>query len=431
MKAIIYNFIKEQASIIYKLINSNRIEIVEWFCYPPHGTVSIGDFADVRFNLEGTAGAGEEIYEELFDAYPVFLDMQQRRYPHYENSLFDLHSEYNVQFSARYSFLRSVECDVVIFGNVPHGGHDHLLYRLAKKLEIPTLILFQIPVSPRYFLLTDTESFSERFFIKPQKSDTINTLPQLETPIYMREPTSQKKTPVTRSVKSFIKQIIDPEFYKKKAKEKAYQHALINAISTIPTDKEIIYFPLHLQPEMATAALGGIYVDQVLAIERLSRRIPENVVIVIKENPKQTSYQRPVLFFERLKRLDNVCIVPSFLNTFDLISRSIAVATVTGTVAWEAINMGKPAIVFGNAWYAQLPGVIIYDEGFDYQELKAIEIPEEDLLAAYNRLIAASWPGVVQSAYFGLQPDVEVEDNNVSVAESIAYALDVVAENKI
>lgn len=86
IRTIIYNFIKEQAGIIENLVQDGNIEVAEWFCYPPFGTVNITAFADVAYGLEDSYGLGAEIYDEVCKYLPVFLDMHQRRFPYFQNT---------------------------------------------------------------------------------------------------------------------------------------------------------------------------------------------------------------------------------------------------------------------------------------------------------------------------------------------------------
>ena len=57
--------------------------------------------------------------------------------------------------------------------------------------------------------------------------------------------------------------------------------------------------------------------------------------------------------FHRLKRIPSVEIVPSSANTHTLSKNAQFVASVTGTVGWEAIRQDA-AMVFGAAWYSIL-----------------------------------------------------------------------------
>ena len=56
-------------------------------------------------------------------------------------------------------------------------------------------------------------------------------------------------------------------------------------------------------------------------------------------------------FYDDLAKCPRVKLIPTEVNTFDLIKHSKAISTVTGTVGWEAIVRQKPVIAFGLSWY--------------------------------------------------------------------------------
>ena len=187
------------------------------------------------------------------------------------------------------------------------------------------------------------------------------------------------------------------------------------------------YFPLHLQPEMTTSSLGGMYVDQMLAIERLARKMPSGSRVVVKENPKQNEYQRPESFYMRLAAIPNVVLAPTETSTFDLIRGSLFVATVTGTAGWEAVNLGKPALVFGKAWYERLPGVFKYKPDIELEKVIGFNLDRGALETMYRELMSLSWPGIISSPYFALTPGLDIRENNRRVTEAIRTAIGFIA----
>lgn len=127
---------------------------------------------------------------------------------------------------------------------------------------------------------------------------------------------------------------------------------------------EYIYVPLHYQPERTTSPDGDIYVNQLLMIKLLSSSIPENWIIYVKEHKSQYVRKlhghqgRTMDDYDDLLALKNVKLIRTDCSPFELIDNSKAVATITGTAGWEAVIRGKPALVFGYAWYLPSEGVI-------------------------------------------------------------------------
>jgi capsule polysaccharide export protein KpsC/LpsZ len=172
---------------------------------------------------------------------------------------------------------------------------------------------------------------------------------------------------------------------------------------------------------LTTSAVGGIYADQLLALEALSARMPEGHLIYVKENPKQTEKQRGSLFYKRLRALRNVRVVPLRESSVELIRGSLAVATITGTAGWEALFHGKPVLVFGSAWYREFPGVTTFTDDLDVSRFLRTEVPDEAQIVSFlEQALTTAGRGIVDLAYAQLVPDYSDEQNARDVASSLA-----------
>jgi hypothetical protein len=150
-----------------------------------------------------------------------------------------------------------------------------------------------------------------------------------------------------------------------------------------------LYVALHLQPEVSTGPRAGAYLDQQLIVEQLSACVPDDITLVVKENPKQTGLYRDRGIYRHLSRLRNVVLVPLEQNTFDLIANCEAVVTATGVVGWEALFRGKPAICFGYPFYRGARGVELVSS-------------TEEVRTAIDKLVASEWdyPSLASARYF-------------------------------
>jgi len=136
------------------------------------------------------------------------------------------------------------------------------------------------------------------------------------------------------------------------------------SLSVIPDfSKNYICFALHYQPEATSNPSGDIFTDQYLAVEQVASQIPDNWYIYVKEHTSQFltisegQKSRFKHHYEDLLKIPNVKLVSLEANPFDLIDNSKAVATITGTVAWEAIIRKKPTIIFGFSWLESYHGI--------------------------------------------------------------------------
>lgn len=116
--------------------------------------------------------------------------------------------------------------------------------------------------------------------------------------------------------------------------------------------KKCITFFLHFQPERTTLPEGYGFASQFAAIHTLRRILPEDVELIVKEHPSTFTLIcspkfRYKSFYKNISLLGGVSWAPLEIDARELIDRSVAISSITGTVAGEALLRGKPAVLFG------------------------------------------------------------------------------------
>jgi hypothetical protein len=120
----------------------------------------------------------------------------------------------------------------------------------------------------------------------------------------------------------------------------------------LPPEQKYIYYPLHTSPEYSTNFQATMWMNQLANIELLSKSIPSDWVVYVKEHPATLPGRvRPLQFLKDIVRYPNVRMAPLDLDTHHIISNAQMVAVVTGTSAWEAIQRGTPVITFARNYF--------------------------------------------------------------------------------
>ena len=117
--------------------------------------------------------------------------------------------------------------------------------------------------------------------------------------------------------------------------------------------EDFAYFPLHFEPELATLLLAPFYVNQIALIQNIAKSLPVHFKLYVKEHPSMLYYRSPS-YFKELKKIPNLRLIDTRVNSFDLIKESKIVLTITGTAGWEAVLLKKPIITFGSCFYNEL-----------------------------------------------------------------------------
>jgi hypothetical protein len=380
-----------------------------------------------------------DIYQNLYGALYTFIDMQSRRSPwtsfiQDQKSHTDYLNIFNKMLNITYRKLVENKISLVIMNRAPHFGGDLLLYLLAKELGIKTLLLEQSQLPNKYFYYFDHYDYGN-FATSAQVSDIeVEEIPNsFEKYIFYMEGLKKKPT-----IKAKLRKRFDDEIklvkesitfngweqslhrYALRKRHKKNYDALLS--SSVSLDVPFVYFALHLQPEKTTSAWGGVYCDQILAIERLSSQLPEGWFIYVKENPKQKFTMRGEWFFDRLKSISNVKLVEE--DTYKLLKHCQFAATITGTVGWEAITGGKNVLVFGwGVWYKTLPGVFEFSDSFDINQIINYKIDHKELENSLAKLKSRMLTGVIYTAYRKNYPQYNEQENTALIIDNFETIL--------
>jgi hypothetical protein len=334
------------------------------------------------------------------------------------------------------ALLRSRAIGTVVFSMVPHLGPELILLQVAKHLGLQTRMFYQSLFAERFIDVSEPAALGELSITQPGPWPVWDEYFTFGTPeqnlFYMVN--IPPLLPRWRWVSGLLRGRLK-KWLRRKAKDSGLssvaaqdlqRRRYIQYVDAHPWDSEsafsgkpYVYFPLHLQPELTTDPLGGRYGDQALAIETLRSWLPADVAIVIKENPKQHHEWRDPGFYERLRSLENVFLVDKRVNTYKLLRNSLMAATITGTVGWESVLMGKPVVVFGAAWYAPLPGAFRFAPSLDYVEVTAFR-PDFDKLKMALDVLSTHMPcGVVDLHYLPICPAYSQETNEQRLREAL------------
>ncbi len=282
-------------------------------------------------------------------------------------------------------FLDKAKIDFFITGLTPHGGYSYTILRLCKIKGISVLQIEELPFQTcrRLIVYSDFELFDNNItnLIKTYQasSESIKMIElsadaQKEYDLFMG--TDKQIVPVGGTPKGMLpvrlklfKEIwrknrnraltVTTKYFARKINTTRLLHIYEKMAVKPDLNLPYIYFPLHYQPELTTSPRGGWFVHQYLAIEMLSYYVPESVQIYVKEHPvmkKSPVHTRSVMHYCAINRLKNVKLISLDVNTIPLIENAVAVASITGSVGYEAMFKKKPYLMFGNQIMKYAPG---------------------------------------------------------------------------
>ncbi|MBW1705218.1 MAG: hypothetical protein JRJ86_08625 [Deltaproteobacteria bacterium] len=354
--------------------------------------------------------------------------------------------------------------DVLVFRVAPHRGYDYILYALCRVLGIKTMMFERTSLPGRIYPVESFETGSEMIrdayrkrlkdnndneIILSQKTrDHIERLTQSYSqamPFHLKYKLTKFKQGVLETLILISKDVIkglllrskDPgylrkSFYKNMGlfKRKRLLSRYNSLAKEVDMKKPYIFVALQCEPERQTCPNGGVFGNQYVMIDLLSKLVPEGWMIYVKEHVSQFKpYQAPersktVQFYDYIANMPNVEFVPLSYTSFDMIDGAKASATVSGTVAWESVVRAKPALLFGYSWYRDGEGIFVTHNAHKCRRaIEKIEngyvVDREKVLLFAQVIEENSFKGYIDKLYDKMKI-VTLDENVANMSMSIA-----------
>ena len=371
-----------------------------------------------------SAALDQQLLQDLSVHESVVLKMMDRMDPDGSFTYQQRIRLYHTQLGYWLAVLDHFKPDIVVFPIAPHVVYDYVLYALAQRSGVETVMFERTPIPGLMFPLKKFEEGSQVLRSRYQeKLETDSGRPVALSPTlqeYSRRVVGNYANAVpfyvqryfegshpiqmtmfnrllalrryphyvatlARNLSRSSRAHAPPNYLKQPGKNieesdmagvewrrykananrekrrlNVYYHRLAKDIDL---NRPYIYVALSAQPERTTSPLGGSFTHLLVMVDLLSKTIPDGWNLYVKEFPfqlgnmKYGQRSRSRAFYDDLVSLPNVRLVPLMEPPFPLIDHAKAVATVSGNTGWEAVNRGKPALIFGYAWYRDCEGV--------------------------------------------------------------------------
>jgi hypothetical protein len=357
---------------------------------------------------------------------------------------------------------------------IPHwGGHDEILYQVARLLNIKTILFHPTIFKNKIFIIPNTEALLEHHQLLTIDEHKTIEIQQI-TPFYMHDILKKQQKNNIEYYSSFLRFLYDiPSnllsriqntfnilYYKlckiRQSKSnkirrrfiiiKGIRYIYMNLVASIKGaihlrrlnrfakgeakidwDIPYIYFPLHMQPELTTTPLGGVYENQLYAIECIINLIPDHWKVFVKEHPAQFAigttdpmYWRDWSFFyKRIQQIPQIVLISNKIETNKLIENSKFVATITGTAGWEAILADKSVLYFGIAWYGSFSGCTKFTEETTLEKILENKPDRNKIQNDINILATKLAQGVLSPPFDKIVTCFDVNHNAQTIADAI------------
>lgn len=169
-------------------------------------------------------------------------------------------------------------------------------------------------------------------------------------------------------------------------------------LDAVPTGREIIFYPLHQEPEATLNYMSTFNANQVATIENILKCLTPEQVLVVKEHPVDAGALLRGKFQKLRRDASGLFYLPAEVHGREVLALGARVVTLTSTVGWEATALGHPVYVLGEIFYDVYPGVTRVEGWPDLRALlrapaRVPEVAGDALEEFVARMVEASVPG--------------------------------------
>lgn len=169
-------------------------------------------------------------------------------------------------------------------------------------------------------------------------------------------------------------------------------------IESIPNGVEVIFYPLHQEPEATLNYMSEFYSNQCATIENILKCLNQNQVLVVKEHPVDKGALLMDKFIELRKKYSCLYFIPAEIHGRIVLERASRVVTLTSTVGWEAFIIGKKVYVLGEIFYDRIVG---QDYILNFKQLKEVlrkpveknQISIDEIILFIAKMVEISYKG--------------------------------------
>lgn len=192
-------------------------------------------------------------------------------------------------------------------------------------------------------------------------------------------------------------------------------------------DTKFLYFPLQLQPERTILLDSPHYTNQLELISQMSRSIPIDFKLYVKEHPSQSLHNwRESSFYKKIQSIPNVELFHPSVSSQEILKHCSLVFSINGTSCLEAAFYGKPSIVFDDVLYSLLPSVFRVKSYECLTDIIQQALKTKVSISDLNKYVNAVLDNSFNFDYIGINtkiakrtpnsdyvPDIELEEKDV------------------